>query len=43
MHITLTHVANKINCTCTIFWIRWMVKVAEKVNGDKYFEGEGVT
>jgi hypothetical protein len=25
-----------------IFWIRWKVKVAKKVNNDKYFETEGV-
>jgi hypothetical protein len=30
IHTTLKHIANKINCTCTIFWIRRMVKVAEK-------------
>jgi hypothetical protein len=30
IHTTLKHIANKITCTCTIFWIKRMIKVAEK-------------
>jgi hypothetical protein len=30
IHTTLKHIANKINRICIIFWIRRMVKIAEK-------------
>jgi hypothetical protein len=43
IHTKINHIANKINCNCTIFWIRRMIKVAEKSQWwQKYFDTEGV-
>jgi hypothetical protein len=40
IHTTIKHTANKINCTCIIFWIKRMVKVVKKINSDNYFDTE---